>query len=237
MMKLIVECVSRQIEDKAKERDQVKVDKDGLLCSRSVTKKDGRFFIDDEEIFVAPECRGVISYVLQHSSLWEKSRFRYNQSDIRKKGAPIIGVPFSRALKQALQDKHGFQKSMFEIPGWTSYKGKAVIATMLVHTTGTSQLVELEAWQMLDISDETIYIHCIIDRKTTQVIHFDGATMCHTESQRENIRKYARKIKGEVYQKHFRLDGSFGIDQAAMLMDLYFPIQPLTSEFLDCIRG
>jgi hypothetical protein len=214
----------------------MKLDKDGLLFSYSVIEKNGRFFIDKYEIYPAPECRGVVEYLLQHPDLWKNSRLRYNLSDIRRKGAPIIGVPFSQAIKQALQNESGLQKSMYEIPDWTRYEGKAVIATMLVHTASSPKLIELEAWQLLDVSDETVYVHCIFDRKTGSVIHLDGATMQHTKNQRNEIRKGATKIKGERYRKNFRLDGKITPHQAVMLMDLYFPIEPLSREFLDCMR-
>lgn len=213
----------------------MKTDKDGLFPSNHITASNNRFFLDQEEIYAAPECRGVVCYLLQHPYLWKHSRLRYNRSDIRRKGAPIIGVPFSKALIRALKNGNGLQKSMYEIPDWTFYRNKAVIATMLAYTAGSLDNVEMQAWQFLDISDETFYIHCIIDRITQKVIHLDGATMCHTKDQRNDIRRGASKIKGALYRKHFRLDGEIEIDQAIALMDLYFPIQPLTEEFLEYI--
>ena len=66
--------------------------------------------------------------------------------------------------------------------------------------------------------------------------HLDAATMLHTESERAEIAAKARKIKGESYTKHFRLDGSFSVAVAEALMDLYFPVESLTQEFLDALR-
>lgn len=165
------------------------------------------FFLIQEEVYAAPECRGVVDYLLQHHELWNLSRLRYNRSDIRKKTAPIIGIPFSRAIDSALQGQRRFQKSMYEIPNWTLYKDKAVIATMVAHTASSEDLVEVEAWQLLDISDETTYVHCIVDKDSKSVLHLDGATIFHTRTQRDEIRNRACKIKGTKYEKHFRIDG------------------------------
>jgi hypothetical protein len=212
------------------------LDKNGLIFSGDVKEESGRFFCEGEEIYAAPECRGIISHLLKDRKLWGISRIRFNRTDIRMKRAPIIAVPFSKALGIAIQSPYGFQKSMYQVPNWTIYAGKAVIATMLAHTSASHELVELEAWQFLDVSNETFYVHCIIDKKKRCVIHFDGATMIHTEAQRNQIQHEAAKIKGEGYQKHFRLDGEIIIDTAAILMDLYFPAQTLTREFLDILK-
>ena len=125
--------------------------------------------------------------------------------------------------------------SMFQVPEWTKYQGKAVIATMLAHTSATSDSVEFQAWQFLDISDETFYVHAIIDKASKSVTHLDAATMAHTQDQRAEIMANACKIKGASYTKHFRLDGSFSVMAAVILMDLYFPVEPLTQEFLGAL--
>jgi hypothetical protein len=208
-------------------------DKDGLVFTNRLTEDRGRFFLDKEEVYFAPECRGVAPYLLDNPSLWDLARIRLNRSDIRMKAAPVIGVSFSKALEVALRATYGFQKSMYELPDWAVYKGKAVIATMVAHTSASSRLVELEAWQLLDISDETFYVHCIIDKSEASVIHLDGATISHSKTERDEIRKRGCKIKGDSYQKHFRLDGKISITAAVTIMNLYFPLHPLTKEFLE----
>ena len=208
-------------------------DENGLLPTTYVTAENGRFYFDGDEVFVAPECRGVIDYLCQDKSLWSIARLRFNCSDIRQKRAPIIGVSFGQALRQAYESTSGLQKSMFQVPEWTKYQGKAVIATMLAHTSATSDSVKFEAWQFLDISDETFYMHAIIDKASKSVAHLDAATMAHTKDQRAEIMAKARKIEGGSYTKHFRLDGRFSVTEAEKLMNLYFPVEPLTLEFLD----
>jgi len=207
-------------------------DKDRLLPTEYVSIDLGRFYYDGNELFAAPECRGIVDYLLQRKNLWSAARLRFNLSDIRQKRAPIIGVPFGRALRKACENPSGSQKSMFEVRDWASYKGRAVVATMYAHVQVTSASVKFEAWQFLDISAETFYVHTVLDRNAKFVTHIDGATMLHTECQHTKIKDEAIKIKGDSYTKHFRLDGSFSIDVAEALMDLYFPVQPLTQEFL-----
>lgn len=211
-------------------------DKHGLLSTAHVSVRCGRFYLGDEELFVSPECRGVVDYLFQNKNLWSIARLRFNNFDTRHKRAPIIGVPFGQALKQAYQRPFGLQKSMFQVDDWTKYQGKAVIATMLAHTSTTASHVEFQAWQFLDVSDETFYVHAIIGKKTKSVEHLDAATMLHNEGQRTEIVAKARKIEGKSYTKHFRLDGSFSVTVAEALMDLYFPVESLTQEFLDPLR-
>lgn len=210
-------------------------DKNGLLPTLHLSVHLDRFYLGNEELFVAPECRGVVDYLRKDEKLWHVARLRFNHVDIGQKRAPIIGIPFGHALRQAYKRSSGLQKSMFCEPEWTKYRGKAVIATMVAHTTATATNVEFEAWQFLDVSNETFYVHAILDKESTTVTHLDGATMQHTEQQRAEIAAKACKIKGEYYTKHFRLDGSLSVIVAEAIMDLYFPVQPLTQEFLDAM--
>ncbi|MCM2549983.1 MULTISPECIES: hypothetical protein [Burkholderia] len=208
-------------------------DKDGLLPTEHVSVRLGRFYFGGQELFAAPECRGVVDYLCEHEHLWLTARLRFNVSDIRRKSAPIIGVSFGKALRMAYEGRLDLQKSLFQVDGWASYQGQAVIATMLAHTSSTTSEVKFEAWQFLDVSHETFYVHAIIDKDAGSVVHIDGATMLHTEFERSKIVAEARKIKGRSYTKQFRLDGSYSVGVAEALMELYFPVQPLTQEFLD----
>lgn len=210
-------------------------DKDGLVYSGRIAVTDGRFYCRNEEVFVAPECRGVTEYLLADGHLWEIARVRLNRADIRQKRAPIIGVSFSEALKKALSCHGALQKSMFQLPDWTTYKGKAVVATLVAHTSEALSSLEFQAWQFLDVSDETFYIHAMIDKGRSFVSHIDAATMNLTQSERDEIAMHGNKIKGLQYTKHFRLDGRISIAAAENLMNLYFPVQPLTREFLKAI--
>jgi hypothetical protein len=207
-------------------------DKDGLVYSSRIAVSDGRFYCGNEEVFIAPECRGVTEYLLAYGHLWEAARVRLNRVDIRQKRAPIIGVSFSEALKKALSNQGPRQKSMFQLPDWTRYKGKAVVATLVAHTSEGSSSLEFQAWQFLDVSDETFYIHAMVDKGLSFVSHIDAATLSLTQSERDEIAVHGNKIKGQLYTKHFRLDGRISIAAAENLMNLYFPVQPLTREFL-----
>lgn len=218
------------------ERNSYMYDKNGLLPTVHLSVRLGRFYLGNEELFIAPECRGVVEYLRKDEKLWSAARLRFNHVDIRQKRAPIIGVPFGRALRQAYESSSGLQKSMFCEQEWTKYRGKAVIATMVAHTMATASNVEFQAWQFLDVSNETFYVHAIIDKASTTVTHLDGATMQHTELQRAEIAAKACKIKGTCYTKHFRLDGHFSMIVTEAIMDQYFPVQSLTQEFLEAMN-
>lgn len=210
-------------------------DKDGLVYCRDLSDAGGRLYCGDEEVYVAPECRGVTDFLLADRALWQVGRIRINRADIRMKRAPIIGVPFAQALTVALSSGGKLQKSLFQVPEWNRYKGKAVVATLLAHTKEHGSFLEFEAWQFLDISDETFYVHAQIDKSLSFVLHIDAATQLHTAQERQRIAANGERIEGQQYTKHFRLDGKLPIAAAENLMDLFFPAQPLTREFLNAI--
>ena len=211
-------------------------DKDGLLPTNNVVARDGRYYYGSEEIFADPQCGPVVDYLASKPVLWRDARLRFNKNHYHMKRAPIIGVPFSRALEEIMSTSSGLQKSMYEDRDWMNYKGKAVVATMLSHMRALRDKIIFEAWQFCDVPTETFYVHAIIEKASKQVIHLDGATMIHSDEQRTNMHSYGRKHKGEMYTKHFRIDGEFDVTTAKDVMDRYFPIQALTKEFLDAMQ-
>jgi hypothetical protein len=211
------------------------LDKDGLTFCQQLYEVNGRIFCGDEEVFAAPECRGVTEYLASDSALWQAARIRVNRVEVRQKRAPIIGVPFGNALTKSLSSHGALQKSLFQVPDWTRYKGRAVIATLLAHTKQAASFIEFQAWQFLDISDETFYVHAHIDKNLSFVSHIDAATQLHTTEERQQISCRGERIDGKQYTKHFRLDGRLSVSVAEDLLNLYFPVQPLTEEFLHAI--
>ncbi len=129
-----------------------------------------------------------------------------------------------------------FNKAMYQRPDWNVIQEHAIVGTLLAHTSSSDSLVEFEAWQILDATTETFYIHAIFDKLTAVLIHLDGATMDHSPEEKSLIAIHGSKIKGSHYTKHFRLDGKFSIEIAEDIMDLYLPLDDLTEEFLQNIR-
>lgn len=214
-----------------------KPDKDGLVYCRDLADAGGRLYCGDEEVYVAPECRGVTDFLLANRALWQVARIHINRVDVRLKRAPIIGVPFSQALTAALCSGRQRQKSLFQVQDWTHYKGKAVIATLLAHTKKKRYFLEFEAWQVLDISDETFYVHAQIEESLGFVLHIDAATQLHTAEERQIMTVKGERVRGQQYTKHFRLDGELAIPVAETLMNLFLPVEPLTHEFLAAVGG
>ncbi|WP_155420316.1 hypothetical protein [Burkholderia cepacia] len=212
------------------------LDDDGLVYCRELSEANGRLFYGEEEVYVSPECRGITEYLLSDITLWNGARLRVNRVDVRLKRAPIIGIPFSQALARALLSHGRVQKSMFHVPDWTLYQGKAVVATLLGHTKERDSFIEFQGWQLLDVSDETFYVHAQIDKSLSFVSHLDGATQLHTAEERQQILSRGERVDGRQYTKHFRFDGHLPISTAKDLLNLYFPVQPLTQEFLNVIR-
>lgn len=126
-------------------------------------------------------------------------------------------------------------KAVYQRKDWQLLQGHAIVGSLVAHTSSSSDLIEFEAWQLLDITSETFYVHLIIRKETGLICHLDGATMHHSPEEKSIIAKDAIKIKGNEYKKHFRIDGNFKINIAEKLMELYMPLEDLTDEFLQRI--
>lgn len=183
-----------------------------------------------------PEAKRVVEYLIDNPHIWAGARISASSSHFGIKRAPIFGIPFKSGLKEALSSNSSFNKAMYQRPDWKIIEGHAVVGSLLAHTSSSEDLVEFEAWQLLDATTETFYIHAIFDRRAAELIHLDGATMHHSNEEKSLIVIHGSKIKGSHYTKHFRLDGNFSIKVAEDIMDLYLPLDDLTEEFLQSIR-
>jgi len=212
-------------------------DKDGLIFSKHITLHNGNLFLDGQQIYITPEARSVFEYLAANPDLWRSSRLSVSDSGRGMKRAPIFGVPFREGLYAALASPKSHIKALYQRDDWEVIKGHAVVGTLVAHTSSSADLVEFEAWQLLDMTSETFYMHAILNREYRMVVHLDGATIHHSLEEKSFIAKNARKIKGAGYKKHFRIDGSFSIKIAEDLMDLYLPLDDLTDEFLQYVNA
>jgi len=211
-------------------------DKDGLLYTKHIRIYDETLFLDGQEIYVTPEAKSVFGYLSTNKYLWEVARISVSNKHIEMTRAPIFGIPFRRGLQEALLNRDILVKAVYQRPDWQLIQGHAVVGSLVAHTSSSSELVEFEAWQIFDMSSETFYVHAIISKGTGLICHLDGATMHHSPDEKAIIAAYGKKIKGNAYKKHFRIDGSFQIHVAEKLMELYLPLDDLTEEFLQIIN-
>ncbi len=210
-------------------------DKDGLIYSKYIQRDRGKLFLGEREIYITPEAKSVFRYISANNNLLHASRISVNDKHITMKGAPIFGIPFRRGLQEALMTKKSHLKAVYQREDWQLIQGHAVVGSLVAHTSSSLDLVEFEAWQILDITSKTFYIHAIISKETGLICHIDGATMHHSPKEKNIIAAYGKKVKGTGYKKHFRIDGSFQINIAEDLMELYLPLDDLTDEFLQSI--
>jgi hypothetical protein len=210
-------------------------DKDGLIYSKYIKLSQGKLFLDGQEIYITPEVNGVFGYLTTNKNLWHAARISVSNSRLGMKRAPIFGIPFRLGLQEALMSNESHIKAVYQRDDWELIQGHAVVGSLVAHTSSSPDIVEFEAWQILDITSESFYIHAIISKETGLICHLDGATMHHSAEEKTLIASRGKKIRGAAYKKHFRIDGSFHIHVAEELMELYLPLDDLTEEFLQSI--
>lgn len=211
-------------------------DKDGLLHTKHMELINGRIEVKGCEVFVSPTASRVAEYVFQDAKLWNTARFLVSLKDIIRGRAPVFGVPFERGLQEITNQKRGVVKSIYQRPDWQYLQGHAVVGSLLTHITYSEEVITFEAWQFLDVDGETFYMHGQIDGSRGIFLHLDGAIMYHAPEEKEQVIAHGRKIKGQRYEKHFRLDGEISMSNAVEIMRLYLPLVDLTEEFLETIE-
>lgn len=210
--------------------------KDGLLpCSaiRLALNNEGyelTFALAEEiSIFPEPECDRVTSCLVDYPELWKHACLRVDCVPSIFGSAPLFGVPFKQAVEIAL--KQGYIKAQYYLPE-TERDGRH--ATLLVQvdqiTDSHGKWLQLQVWQYTPGSTYAHYIHALSTDFQSQLHHLDGATIQFSDAELDVLLYESRKVKGRVYQKHFRIDGPIEIEQMHALASAFLPSEELYDE-------
>lgn len=213
--------------------------KDGLVPSNEIQfQGDGKALLfrlrrfSNVEVFPHSQLSRVVQLLAEDDSLWNQSALDISAMPSVVARVPVFGVPLNKALTEAT--KRGLQKSRFILldDAYNSENGFPADLLLFVGTDSKSlpDTREIQVWEDVRGSSEVFYSHSIMSLDLLSVTHLDGATMHLTMEQKAELFNEAHKLKGESYQKHFRVDGSFPVSKAVELMQAYFPIEELTSE-------
>lgn len=88
----------------------------------------------------------------------------------------------------------------------------------------------MEAWQVIPGSSFAHYLHALSPDFESEVVHFDGATISYSESDLDALFFGSEKMKGQKYEKHFRLDGRFSVEQVHQIARRFLPVECLYDE-------
>jgi hypothetical protein len=179
--------------------------------------------------FATPENQGVVNYLIDKDNLWDQSKIRLCGMPVICGAAPQFGVPFRRAIEIAM--KRGSMTSCFFKP--ETQKGlrcsKLVIKVAEVEDK-RGDLIQLEAWQFAPDSNFAHYLHALSADFDTHVCHFDGATIHYSDGDLETMLASGRKIKGDEYTKHFRIDGQISVKDMHRIVAAFLPAKELYDE-------
>lgn len=210
--------------------------KDGLLpCSDLIrVPTDSSYTLwlrDKESISVAPSSRAssVADYISGDRHLWDSAAIRVVSSCGIYDRAPMFGVPFRQAVGLAL--RNGFIKCEFYLP---HQRDDVYYATLLFYVNrrkdSNNSTCELQVWQYCPGLPEVFYVHAESSDFASEATHLDGAIIHFHPDEVVKLFKYCDKIKGELYEKQFRLDGHIPIQDMLNIVSAYLPVIELVDE-------
>ena len=185
-----------------------------------------------------PQASRVLPYIMQDEKLIQQALIRasactYPGKYYDVKSAAIIGLTFERALTIAL--KEGFHKSVFYALEPELYSQWSTTAYLVIHLKNQLKErqphIELESWQGSQGNGSTLYIHAMFSSNFDYCIHLDGAVIELNSEDLATLFQHGRKVKGNSYAKHFRLDGNIPLISFQKIMNEYFLTDALTNEY------
>lgn len=212
-------------------------DTDGLISLKEFFSYplDSRIWVSEvykKKLYADPNIFGVSHLLASRPDLAEQARILLRGNEMGKKGAPIFGVPFSKALDLVSQAHVGaLLRSVYKTDKAIGLSQLGIYATLVAHVRRTKDHIQIEAWQTSESMSETFYLHGFIDTESNFFTHFDGATMTHEDAEKKRIFEQGRKEKGICYQKWFRLDGNISQMDAVALARAFLPLEDLLVEY------
>jgi len=233
---------SRRIENLTRNKDAFQSIQDfaftaeGLLkCSEVIqTNAKSKYHLCmkcDNSIYFNPNnySSPVYNYISKDKHLWNISAIRVVPEHYVYGRAPMFGVPFEKALSIVL--KEGFIKAEFFIP---DKKDNVFYAALMFHINkhkdSNGANIELQVWQYCPGLSEVFYIHSESPDFLKYITHLDGAVIQYHPKDIYKLFTSGRKIKGEQYEKQFRLDGIIPFTDMINIISAYLPVEELVDE-------
>ncbi|WP_338878909.1 hypothetical protein WHX56_21325 [Achromobacter veterisilvae] len=185
----------------------------------------------DVEVFPVPEAHFVTDVLVRRPELWNQAAIRLTYHPSIFGSAPIFGVPFRHAVEIATRAGHA--KSKYFLPD--SHK-EGNYHSLLLHLRQVEdrrgKLLQLEAWQHQPESKFAHYLHAMSPDFASHIVHLDGARIQYSDCDLDKLLGETKKVKGISYQKLFRLDGRFSLDDMHTLATAFLPGEELYNEAL-----
>ena len=210
--------------------------KDGLVqCTELLQISERGYFTfwlkRHENVCVVPgfHVRDVTQYLLPRESILRSAAIRVSPNLPCEFGAPLFGVPFAKAVELAIAGK--YVKAEFYLPNDDT---GGFNTRLLLHVNrrkeSNGSVIQLQAWQYNVELPDVYYIHAESKDFSESVSHFDGALIQMSPEQIEALFTQCDKIKGDSYEKQFRLDGEIPLTDFYNLARHFFPVEELVDE-------
>lgn len=206
--------------------------KDGLFPCKYLEQKNNQFWFNDVRVSPNNSSKSVAKYLFERKELWRNSCVRIVDGGLGTSGrAPMYGVSFQKAVEEAFL-KQGCIKSQFYLP---EKKDDIYYSNLLLHINqrkeSNGSIIQLQAWQYCIGLKEVFYIHAESKDFKSTVQHLDGAKIFYQHP--EDIKDLVingNKIKGDSYEKQFRIDGNIPMLDFYAIIKKYLPVQELVEE-------
>lgn len=209
--------------------------KDGLLpCTHiTVSAHAGRYdlFLSTNllPVFPAPFNKMTTDYLAKNPAIWSQAAIRITYCPTICGSAPVFGVPFRQAVEIALT--RGQMRSKFFFPERIENGRHETLLLQLDRISDIrGELLQLQAWQYSPGTHHAHYLHALSSDFKTHLCHLDGAVIEYSEDDLELFLRKSRKVKGDKYEKFFRLDGLIEIEHMHNLARTFFSTEELYNE-------
>jgi hypothetical protein len=214
-----------------------KSDEEGLISTKEITQVINRniFLIKDKFVFPSHRIYRIVEYILDKPELWDSSKLSLSDSRSAYAAAMKFGISFQKAMIK-LQNS-GFQKARLYCEHKQNFLKEGVVAEMLANIyLDREKVTNIEIWQGVEGTNEVFYGHGIIKKETTSFSHFDCAIINYDLKDREELFRENKKIKGDKYQKQYRIDGEINQSEIFEIANKFFPLDKLIDEFFEIER-
>jgi hypothetical protein len=208
-----------------------KRDFDELVDTRYIKfTKQSFFTIDNKWVFADNRINRIVDYIINIPELWEKSKLSLRSSRKVLSRARVFGITFKQAVDKV--QLKGYEKARLYCEKQKDFSELGVIAEMLAITSNDSEgQISFEVWQGVINVQEVFYAHAILNKDKTKFCHFDCAVIDFDISDKELLFNENRKIKGNNYEKLFRIDGQIDFCHVFNIADKFFPLDSLIEEY------
>ncbi|EMB2830648.1 TPA: hypothetical protein ACKP7X_001109 [Stenotrophomonas maltophilia] len=220
--------------------------RDGLLPFNEVqVSRSNDFYVlslaADPRIRVFPveEASAVIDQLVDMPHLWHGASFRAVCLPAISGAKHVFGPSFSRAVEIALTE--GLVKAKYYLPqeDMAGHPHSLLTHIRPVASIDQGRLVQLEAWEYTpgkDNPNTALYLHCMSPDFEGGVVHLDGASISYSGVDLDTLLWRSEKVLGDVYKKHFRLDGDISIDEMHLIASAFFTSDTLYAESMQIER-